>query len=918
MRWFVREGYRIGPIQFRIPRRGFVPRSKSFSFPMILAIIAFFVVLSRVAAADGPNNRTYLHKNWQLRSSCEVKAAGDQISTTGFETASWHKIDIPATVVGALVTDKTYPDPDYALNLDSFPGMSHSNKQLFANMDMPDGSPFKCSWWYRTEFASIGGGDKNVWLNFLGINYRANIWVNGQRIADTNDVAGTYRAYEFNITRFLKPSGPNALALEVFAPEKYDLGITWVDWNPTPPDKNMGVWKEVFLTSSGPVAVRNPFVASKLVADYKTAELTVSGELRNISKDSVKGVLHAELEGIVLQQPVELSGGESRIVKFTPDQFPKLKLAHPKIWWPYQMGTPNLNTATLRFEIGKQVSDTASVTFGIREVTSELTDKGHRLFKINGRKVLIRGAAWAPDLLFRWSSSKLDADLAYVRDMHLNTIRLEGRLDRDEFFDKTDKLGILVMPGWTCCDAWERWKHWEGDQNRVAAASLRDQITRLRNHPSVFVFLNGSDNPPPPDVEQVYLGIENELEWPNPVVSSASEQKTTITGESGVKMTGPYEFVPPVYWLADTQAGGAYGYNTETSPGPAIPPRGSLEKFIPKDHLWPIDDVWNYHAGGERFTNVNVFSDGLARRYGEAASLDDYERKAQAMTYDGERAMFEAYGRNKYTATGVIQWMLNNAWPSLIWHLYDYYLVPAGGYFGTKKACEPVHVQYSYDDNSVNVTNGTYETLKGMKVSAKIYNIDAKEKASHNATLGLAGDSSTKAFDLPAPEGLSTTYFLKLQLHDASGKLVSDNFYWLSTKHDTLDWAGRSDTVYTPQKDFADLTGLNGLPKQNLAVSGRAPIKMGNSSMIALSIENKGDNVAFMVHPRLTRGQGGEDVVPVFWTDNYFSLLPGEKKSVSVTFDAASLAGAEPQIIVDGWNVEVVTPRLMAAPPKSH
>jgi len=177
-------------------------------------------------------------------------------------------------------------------------------------------------------------------------------------------------------------------------------------------------------------------------------------------------------------------------------------------------------------------------------------------------------------------------------------------------------------------------------------------------------------------------------------------------------MTGPYEYVPPVYWLTDSKAGGAYGYNTETSPGPAIPPRESLERFIPKEHLWPIDDVWNFHAGGERFTTVNVFTDGLNRRYGTATSLDDYLRKAQAVTYDGERAMFEAYGRNKYTATGVIQWMLNNAWPSLIWHLYDYYLVPAGGYFGTKKAMEPIHVQYSYDDNSVAVVNSTYEAVK--------------------------------------------------------------------------------------------------------------------------------------------------------------------------------------------------------------
>ena len=882
-------------------------RSRRLFFSLIISAVVCFAAATLVNAANGPANRTYLHKNWQIQSSCEAKTTGDQISLAGFDAAGWHRAEIPATVVGALVNDKTYPDPDYAMNLDSFPGMSHSNKQLFANMDMPDGSPFKCSWWYRTEFVSPTGAGRNEWLNFLGINYRANIWLNGQKIADTNDVAGTYRAYEFNITQFLKPGKTNAVALEIFAPDKYDLGITWVDWNPTPPDKNMGIWKEVFLTSSGAVAVRNPFVSSKLDAQYKSAELTISAEVRNASKASVKGVLQAELEGIALQQPVELAAGETKTVKFSPQQFAKLKLAHPRIWWPYQMGTPNLYTAKLRFEIGKELSDTTNVTFGVREVTSELTDKGHRLFKVNGRRLLIRGAAWAPELLFRWSSAKLDADLAYVRDMNLNTIRLEGRLDRDELFEQTDNLGILVMPGWTCCDAWERWKYWTGDQNHVAAASLRDQITRLRNHASVFVFLNGSDNPPPPDVEQMYLDIEKELEWPNPIVSSASAQKTTLTGESGVKMTGPYEYVPPVYWLADTEAGGAYGYNTETSPGPAIPPRESLEKFIPKDHLWPIDDVWNYHAGGERFTNVSVFTDGLTRRYGEATSLDDYERKVQAMTYDGQRAMFEAYGRNKYTATGVIQWMLNNAWPSLIWHLYDFYLVPAGGYFGTKKACEPLHVQYSYDDNSVYVINTTHEALKGMKVSARIYNIDAKEKASRNTTLDLAADNGTKAFDLPTPEGLSTTYFLKLLLHDAAGKLVSDNFYWLSTKPDVLDWAGRTDTVYTPQKDFGDLTGLNGLPQAKVTITKTTGLT-GSERWMTVSLVNHGDSVAFMLHPRLIRGKDGEGVVPVFWSDNYFSLLPGERKSVTVRFDSSSLAGATPELVVDGWNLEPVSP----------
>jgi exo-1,4-beta-D-glucosaminidase len=869
----------------------------------VSAILLLILSSGAATAVAAESDKLFLHKDWQLQSSCDAKAGGAEISAVGFNASGWHHADMPSTVVGALVTDKTYPDPTYGTNLKSFPGMDYSSKTFFANQDMPKDSPFRCSWWFRTEFTLPAGYDrKAAWLHFLGINYRANVWLNGQKIADANDVAGTFATFEFNVSKSLHSGGPNALAVEVSAPGKNDLGITWVDWNPTPADKDMGIWKEVFLTTSGEVSLRNPFVSSKLESDYKAAALTVSADLRNASDHAVSGALRAEVDGKQLSQQVSLAAGESKTVSFAPEQYSELKLANPKLWWPYQMGEPNLYTAKLSFEIGKETSDAASVSFGIREVTSELTDKGYRLFKVNGRNVLIRGAAWAPDILLRWSSRRLDSDLDYVRDMGLNTIRLEGRIDRDEFFEKADRLGILVMPGWTCCDAWERWKVWGAEQHRIAGDSLRSQIRILRNHPSVFVWLYGSDGPPPADVEKMYLDILKDLHWPNPSVSSASATATSVTGKSGVKMTGPYEYVPPVYWLADTKAGGAYGYNTETSPGPAIPPRESLERFIPKDHLWPIDDVWNYHSGGERFTTINVFTDGLNRRYGTATSLDDYERKAQAMTFDGQRAMFEAYGRNKYTSTGVIQWMLNNSWPSLIWHLYDYYLVPAGGYFGTKKSMELVHVQYSYDDNSVAVVNSSYEAIQGVKVSAKLYNLDAKEKGSQEGTMNVAPDSSTKAFDLPKVEGLNTTYFLRLQLHDVAGKQLSDNFYWLSTKADTLDWKHKRDTVYTPQAEFADLTGLNTLPQVNLDVKS-AKEQQGNKTGVRVTVRNPSGSIAFMVHLRLSKGKGGADVTPIFWSDNYFSLLPGEQREVSATYDTADLDHKAAVLEVDGYNV---------------
>ncbi len=854
-----------------------------------------------------PSRSMELLRGWEIQSSCEAKHPGEQISQVGYATAGWHKTTVPNTVVGTFVDDKSYPDPTVGSNLKSFPGMNYSSATFFANQDMPEGSPFKCSWWWRNEFVLPAAFAKNnVSIHFPGINYRANVWFNGQKIADAQDVAGTYRIFEFDLTKYAKPGAKNVIALEITAPTKEDLGITWVDWNPTPADKDLGIWKEVSITATGPVAIRHPFVKTHLNDDFRAADVTISADLRNDSGAAVKGVLLAEVDGKSVKQPVEIAARETKTVRFEPGQFAELKFSKPKLWWPYTIGTPYLYRANVRFEteLDHEISDSAAVSFGIRQVTSELTDKGHRLFKINGRRILIRGAAWAPDMFLRPMSRKLDADLRYVKDMGLNTIRLEGRIDRDELFNKTDELGILVMPGWTCCDAWELWDKWTPDTRKVAAASMADQARRLRNHPSVFVWLYGSDNPPPADVEKMYLAILHDAEWPNPSVSSASAAPTTVTGNSGVKMTGPYEYVPPVYWLADTTAGGAYGYNTETSPGPAIPTLESVKRFIPKEHLWPMDDVWNYHAGGERFTTVNVFTDGLNKRYGTATSLEDYERKAQAVAYDGERAMFESYGRNKYVSTGVIQWMLNNAWPSLIWHLYDYYLVPGGGYFGTKKAMEPLHVQYGYDDQGVAVVNDTYQERNGMKVRARVYSIDAKLLADKEETVDIPADAAVKAFDLPKPDGLTMTFFVKLSLRDARGKNVSDNFYWLSAKADTLDWAHKQDTVYTPQAEFGDLTGLNSLPQVKLQTSALLDQKAGAATGKAhVRVKNTSSSVAFLVRLRLADKKDDHDVVPVLWEDNYFSLLPGEERIVAVSYNASELHGTHPVIQVGGFNI---------------
>jgi len=882
--------------------------------------LAFLAPSIRADANDPPSEKVFLRDGWMIQSSCKAAATGAQISVPGFRTDGWHAASVPSTVVAALVADKTFPDPYFGDNLRRLPGMNYPVGKLFSVLPMPKDSPFRCSWWYRTEFRVRDDfAGRQVWLNFDGINNRANIWLNGRRIAGASEVAGAYRTYEFNVTPLLARGGPNVLAVEVIAQTEHDLGINWVDWNPTPPDKDMGLFRDVFLRSTGPVEIRNPQVITHFSGSpSEEAELTVEAELCNATSAPITGTLAADLEGLTLQQNVALAPGETRTVRFTPENFLALRVPNPQLWWPHQMGDPALHTLSLRFSRGDQVSDSAALRYGIREITSELDVRGHRLFRVNGRKILIRGGGWAPDMLLRESPERLNAEFRYVRDMNLNTIRLEGQMETDEFYNLADEQGILILAGWGCCDYWMEWPKWKPGDLAIAAASLRSQIDRMRSHPSVLAWLNGSDEPPPASVERAYIAILKELDWPNPFLSSASESATPVTGPSGVKMRGPYDYTPPDYWLADTgKYGGAFGFATEISPGAAIPPLSSLRRMLPAEHLVPGDSVWNYHAGSGRFQNLLHLEDAMNAIYGAPSDLADYERKAQAMAYDGERAMFEAYSRNKYNAsTGVIHWMLNNAWPSLIWHLYDYYLQPAGGYFGAKKACEPLHVQYSYDDRSIVVVNNTYQSAAGLTVTAKLYDAALHQRFSASVPASVEADGVArvaalpeKAFDPPSP-----VYFVKLALEDASGKTASTNFYWLSAKKNVYDWADNDNDAFRPVKSYENLTVLQSLPSAGKMRVSASIANSADGPFVRVRLENPGDRLAFQI--RLAIGRKGEDaeILPVLWSDNYISLTPGESREITAQFLSPDALGGDTELRVTGWNVETVTLRLSGTP----
>ncbi|MDR3774809.1 MAG: beta galactosidase jelly roll domain-containing protein [Terracidiphilus sp.] len=836
-----------------------------------------------------------------MQSACKLQAAGDTIATDGFSTDGWLKTTVPSTVLAAQAAAGVFPDPYYGMNLRQIPGTTYRIGGIFANIPMAADSPYRCGWWYRTEFPSptAAHAGERAWLHFGGINYRGEVWLNGHQIADTTKVAGAYRTYDFDVTELLKP-GKNVLAVETFAPTEKDLGINWVDWNPCPPDKDMGLWGAVDLVTTGRVTLRSPLAVTHFTdSTLATAELTVYAELHNASDRAVKGTVEGTAAGVKFEQPVELAAQEDRTVAFAPEQFAQLRIRNPKTWWPRQMGEPHLERLTMSFREQGETTDEQSVDFGIREITSELTPNGSRLFRVNGKPILIRGAGWSQDMLLRTDEHRLRDQFRLVEDMNLNTIRLEGKLETEDFFHLADRDGILVMLGWCCCDHWEHWKDWTGEDLTIAAASLKSQMLRLRHHASLLVWLNGSDNAPPANVERAYLDVEAETHWPNPVLSAASSAVTAGGGLNGVKMTGPYDYVAPSYWYLDKENGGAYGFNTETSPGPAIPSLASRQRFLPDAKAWPPTATWSYHFGGGEFTNLKVFDAAMQAVYATPQSAADYERIAQTMEYDSERAMYEAYSRNKYASTGVIQWMLNNAWPSMIWHLYDYYLDAGAGYFGTKKACEPVHIQYSYDDRTIVVVNSTYERVGGLHASVHVHNAAWKELYSEEAAVDAGVDSAQIVATIP--EKLYTdaerTFFIDLTLKDSAGKMVSRNFYWVPGTLTTFDWQ-KTDYTHTPAARHEDLTALANLPAAKVIATARLE-KTARGRELRVELENPSGALAFQVSAAVRTRNGGL-IAPVIWSDNWIELVPGEKRVLTALLPESGTDA--PVVEIGSWN----------------
>lgn len=848
------------------------------------------LIFSSCQSRDSLAGDLLLSDNWKVQSSAGTGLSGKELSAPQAEVQGWYEAVVPSTVMGTLTRNGLYADV--------LEGMNYPNI---------DKSLFDTTWWYRTEFEWPHPEEgQHTALMFDGISYAANVWLNGKQIASRDSLYGAFRRFKLDITDVAREK--NVLAVEVFRAQSGEPNIGFVDWNPRPADESMGIFREVRVVANNEVAMEHSAVRSEVNTEtLDEAWLTVETELTNMADKAVKGELKGTLEGKAFSIPVSLEAREKRVVKVTSGQADVLHLKNPRLWWCHNLGNPEMYRLDLEFVVANRVSDRETIDFGVREIKDYFTEEGYRGFLLNGKKVLVRSAGWTDDIFLRDTPETNEVQVRYVRDMNLNSIRFENIWGTSQnIYDLCDRYGLLVLVGWSCHWEWENYLgspcddfggiQTEHDMDLIAR-SLNDQVLWLRNHPGIIAWFVGSDMMPRPELEKRYSACLSRID-DRPYIAAAKEMTSELTGLTGMKMAGPYDYVAPAYWYSDKAPGGAFGFNTETGIGAQLPVKESIRKMIPANEFWPLSEAWNYHctASASDMNSLDVLKEAVAARYGEAKDLDDFLRKADLLNYEGTRAMFDAFRVNIPRATGIVQWMLNSAWPSLYWQLYDYYRIPTAAYYSVKKSNRPRQLIYDYGKHAVYAVNEGAEDCK-VQATMCLYDLNGQEQTQQTVELEVTPYTVVKAFDVPAVRDNS---FLFLKLSDKQDSQETDNVYCLSVRPDESDWA-KTTWVRTPLKRYADFTRLSAMPEADYTVDATVRQEDENVSVV-ITMENAPSALAFFTRLSLKNEQG-ELLCPVFWEDNYISLAPGEKRTLKCLVPRSVAPSGDVTLTVSGWNV---------------
>ncbi|HEY0786497.1 MAG TPA: glycoside hydrolase family 2 TIM barrel-domain containing protein, partial [Acidobacteriaceae bacterium] len=821
--------------------------------------------------------------NWQLQEASKVAGSGKALSSPAYKADGWYAATVPGTVLTSLVNDKVYPEPLYGEN------------------NRPDKIPEtlnKSRWWYRTTLqVPTAYSHRQVWLNFDGINYAAEVWVNGRQLGT---IKGAFIRGVFDITALVKAGGTATLAVLVSPqphpgdPHEHTIangtgkngGITAIDgptflstigwdWIPAIRDRDTGIWQKVFLSASGPVLVKDPLVTTDLpLPRTDSADVAVKATLENTSSKAQTGVLKASFGDVQFEQPVTLAAHATQVIAFDPRNTPALHLSNPKLWWPNGYGPQNLYTLHLSFEQKQQLSDTRDVTFGVRKITYSVPGSDNLTISVNGVKVMIRGGDWGLDeAMKRIPRERLEAEIHMHALANMNLIRnWVGQSTGDDFYELCDKYGILLW------DEFFQPNPSDGPNPtdlETYLANVRDKILRYRNHPSIAVWCARNEGYPPKNIDDPLRVLLAELE-------PTRRYQPSSTEGGGVHSGGPYFWRRPQDYYVYEEA-----FKTEVG-SVSVPTIESLQGMMPQADWETINDDWAEHDLTKGAQAGNRYPLEMAERYGKVANMADFVRKAQLMNYEAFRAMYEGRNAKMFApVTGVITWMSAPAQPSFVWQLYHYDLEANAALYAVKKAGEPVHIQLNESDWNIEVVNNRPEALTGARAHLDIYTLDGKAVYQHDYEVAAPGSATTRVSAIDWPTEIGPAHFMKLTLVDAAGRPLSDNFYWRAD-------AGRPD----------DLRALNSLKTVTLEATIDRQDSEGQCHLV-VSLHNPGTQVALMTHLQLRRQGSGARVLPVYYSDNYLSLVPGETRTISIDAALSDVKGEVPLVAVDGWNVGV-------------
>ena len=807
----------------------------------------------------------------------------------------WYRATVPGTVLTTLVNNNIYPEPAYGEN------------------DRPNIIPeslCRTSWWYRTEFSVPSAyRGRRIWLKFEGINYTADVWVNGTRVGA---IRGAFIRGDFDITPLVKAGGKAALAVRIAPPphpgdpwEKtianqrgpngggvngplWQDGPTFVasigwDWVPGIRDRQSGIWQKVTLAATGPVVLENPYVTTDVpLPRTDSADVSIEVTVRNTSRARQAGVLAGKLGEIAFRSPaLTLEPGSSQIVRLNPANTLQLRLASPKLWWPNGFGEPNLYPLHLSFDIGGASSDSADLNIGIRKVSYFVEGSKNLTLSVNGVRVFAKGGNWGMDeMLKRIPRRRLEAQVKLHQLANYTILRnWVGQSTSEDLYDLCDRYGIMVWDEFFQANPANGLDPLDA---QLYLSNVRDKVLRFRNHPSIVIWCGRNEGAPPPEIDRGIGEIIGELDRGRYYQSSSTAGNGVVSGGGGYHWREPRLF---------------YGYypafNTEVGSA-SIPTLEAIQAWMPEKDRFDLNfpnDAWAQRCltGGNGNPVDKPFQLVLARRYGPYRTVADFVRKAQLADYEAFRAMYEARMSRLFDpATAIITWMSNPAQPALVWQIYDYSLEPFGSFFGVQKAAEPVHIMMTQDDFRVMLVNHTAAELKDLKYRVRILNLDGTTK--YDAAAGVPRAPASRAIELarlPAPEGLSAVHFVELELLDAGGRVISDNFYWKETVED-------------------DLTALDTVA--DVELEGRiARRDTPGKCLLDVTLSNSARAVAVMAHVQLRNQRTNGRVLPVYYSENYVSLLPGESRAIRIEAAAEDLGGARPLVAVDGWNVTVKT-----------